>query len=248
MVVSASADDGKTATSVNLAVAAARAGQRVILVDADLRRPSINAFLGLGRLRGLTDAIARPGCPSRRCSSPSASTGCAPAAGSIPPNPADFLAGPGMQRAHAELSASPTSSSTTRRRRSPCPTRWRSGGSSTPRSWCCSTNEHPPRAAAAVERLEQVGVPVLGTVMNAIRSRQRHLLLLLLVLPLLRLLGRRVDGTAATVNGNGNGSGSGPAGRPRHGHGRGDDRERVELRGLRTRRQRWASTFALTRS
>ena len=39
---------GKSVTAANLATAAAQSGRRVLLVDADLRRPTVQAFLGLG--------------------------------------------------------------------------------------------------------------------------------------------------------------------------------------------------------
>ena len=171
MVVSASADDGKTATAVNLAIVAARAGQRVILVDADLRRPSVNASLGLGRLRGLTDtslaqqpvtdALVAVGVDGLRFLP----------AGTIPPNPADFLAGPGMQQVHRQLEticdliiydtpaalAVPDALEV---------------GRLVDGAILVLGHERSTRReiVAAVERLEQVGVPVLGTVMNQIRT------------------------------------------------------------------------------
>jgi succinoglycan biosynthesis transport protein ExoP len=50
--------DGKSTVSVNLAQAAAAMGQRVLLVDADLRKPRISHLLGLDNSRGLSDLIA----------------------------------------------------------------------------------------------------------------------------------------------------------------------------------------------
>ncbi|HEV8420996.1 MAG TPA: P-loop NTPase, partial [Actinomycetota bacterium] len=47
MVTSALGGDGKSTTSSNLAVALARAGKRVIVASADLRRPRLNEFFGL---------------------------------------------------------------------------------------------------------------------------------------------------------------------------------------------------------
>ncbi|UBF25418.1 P-loop NTPase [Kovacikia minuta CCNUW1] len=50
--------DGKSTVSVNLAQAAAAMGQRVLLVDADLRKPRISTLLGLDNSRGLSELIA----------------------------------------------------------------------------------------------------------------------------------------------------------------------------------------------
>ncbi len=52
VVSSALAGDGKSTVSTNLAQAAAAMGQRVLLVDADLRKPRISAMLGLDNTRG----------------------------------------------------------------------------------------------------------------------------------------------------------------------------------------------------
>jgi non-specific protein-tyrosine kinase len=47
MVTSAVEQEGKSTTIANLAVALARAGQRVVLVDLDLRRPFVDKFFGI---------------------------------------------------------------------------------------------------------------------------------------------------------------------------------------------------------
>ena len=47
MVTSAVEQEGKSTTIANLAIAMARAGQRVVLVDLDLRRPFLDKFFGL---------------------------------------------------------------------------------------------------------------------------------------------------------------------------------------------------------
>jgi polysaccharide biosynthesis transport protein len=57
MITSALQREGKTTTAANLGVALARTGRRVILVDADLRRSSLQQLFGLHRLRGLVDAV-----------------------------------------------------------------------------------------------------------------------------------------------------------------------------------------------
>jgi Mrp family chromosome partitioning ATPase/capsular polysaccharide biosynthesis protein len=55
MIVSALAQEGKSTTVANLAVAAARAGRRVALVDLDLRRPYLGRFFRLKSNMGLTN-------------------------------------------------------------------------------------------------------------------------------------------------------------------------------------------------
>lgn len=55
---SATPGDGKSTVAVHLAQTAAAIGQRVLLVDADLRRPQLHQKLGLPNVRGLSDAIA----------------------------------------------------------------------------------------------------------------------------------------------------------------------------------------------
>jgi len=61
MVTSASTGDGKTMTAVNLALVLSESYRRkVLLVDADLRRPSIRYFKDLDGAAGLSEALAAP--------------------------------------------------------------------------------------------------------------------------------------------------------------------------------------------
>lgn len=55
--------EGKTTTSVNLAVALARKGVAVILVDADLRMPQVHEALGLPNDAGLSSFLSGEGAP-----------------------------------------------------------------------------------------------------------------------------------------------------------------------------------------
>ena len=59
LVSSPSPGDGKSTIAINLAVVLAQSDQRVILVDADLRRPVIHKRLGLSNRQGLTSLFMR---------------------------------------------------------------------------------------------------------------------------------------------------------------------------------------------
>jgi non-specific protein-tyrosine kinase len=57
VVTSAQSREGKSTVAANLAVTMAQAGKRVLLVDADLRRPSLHRLFGLSNRHGLTDLL-----------------------------------------------------------------------------------------------------------------------------------------------------------------------------------------------
>ncbi|MCU0559806.1 MAG: polysaccharide biosynthesis tyrosine autokinase [Desulfobacterales bacterium] len=57
LITSSFVQEGKTLNVVNLALCMAQAGNRVLLVDADLRKPSIHRVFGLSREPGITDCV-----------------------------------------------------------------------------------------------------------------------------------------------------------------------------------------------
>jgi len=57
LVTSASPEEGKSSTLANLAVVSAQEGKRVIVVDCDLRRPSLHSIFNLSNTEGLTTAL-----------------------------------------------------------------------------------------------------------------------------------------------------------------------------------------------
>jgi polysaccharide biosynthesis transport protein len=85
--------EGKTTTSTNLAVACARAGQRVVLVDCDLRRPRIHAFFGLPNDKGFTTAMVGATFDEVAQKVDGEPNLSIISSGPIPPDPSELLSG-----------------------------------------------------------------------------------------------------------------------------------------------------------
>lgn len=104
LVTSASAEEGKSTTLANLAVTIAQSGKRVVLVDADLRRPTQHQIFNLKPSPGLTDMVREDNILAVP---PLQDTGMANlkvlTAGQLPPNPAEILGSKRMTEILAAL-------------------------------------------------------------------------------------------------------------------------------------------------
>lgn len=168
-VTSAQAGEGKTSTVVNLAVAFAQAGEKVIVVDCDLRRPRLHEYFGLDRHLGFTsvllnernlDEVVRvaPGFDNLQvlCSGP------------LAPNPSELLGGERFAEIIRKLSTDhtvvlidsppvlPVTDALVLSRVADATIVVASSGVSSKR-----------RFARSVESLRQVGAPLVGSVLNS---------------------------------------------------------------------------------
>lgn len=90
VVTSPSGDEGKSTTIANLAVTMAQSGRRTILVDCDLRRPSLHTLFDLPMEPGLTNLILEEG-EGLALQETAVANLLLLASGPKPPNPADLL-------------------------------------------------------------------------------------------------------------------------------------------------------------
>jgi capsular exopolysaccharide synthesis family protein len=109
LVASTEAGEGKTLTTVNLAVSLALSGSRVVLVDADMRRPRCHTAFNVPRHPGLTDVLTGQ-CDLSKALAPSPLFGDGGyrlpndqelyllPAGTTAPNPAELLGSAAMDR------------------------------------------------------------------------------------------------------------------------------------------------------
>jgi polysaccharide biosynthesis transport protein len=91
VVTSTGPGEGKTLVASNVAMALAQAGQRVILIDADMRRPRVHELFNCDQEPGLSNLLVGQD-PENRVIRPSCVTNLSTvSAGHIPPNPSELL-------------------------------------------------------------------------------------------------------------------------------------------------------------
>lgn len=102
VITSAAPDEGKSTTIANLAVTMAQSGRKTILVDCDMRRPSLHTIFGLSLEPGLTNMLlnenSAPPLQNTEVENLQLLT-----SGAKPPNPADLLGSNKLDKVIARL-------------------------------------------------------------------------------------------------------------------------------------------------
>jgi non-specific protein-tyrosine kinase len=105
LVTSSGPREGKSTIAANLAMVFAQAGKRTILVDGDLRKPSIHDLFAIQNSSGLTDLVrGTPGIEGRVLHPTEVEGLSVVPSGPLPPNPVDILGSDQMKVAIAWLS------------------------------------------------------------------------------------------------------------------------------------------------
>jgi capsular exopolysaccharide synthesis family protein len=98
MITSALPQEGKSTTTVNTGIVLAQKGSRVLLVDADLRRPFLHQILGTSSPNGLSALLTRDSASACRAAVQTQLPNVfMVSAGVCPPNPAELLASDAMR-------------------------------------------------------------------------------------------------------------------------------------------------------
>jgi len=90
LVTSMGPEEGKTVTSVNLALTIAESEYSVLLIDSDLRKPRVHSVFGLNNAKGLSTYLAGTSSSINIIKGPKENLSIIPA-GPLPPNPSELL-------------------------------------------------------------------------------------------------------------------------------------------------------------
>jgi capsular exopolysaccharide synthesis family protein len=175
-VTSPSTAEGKSTTVANLGVSLARAGQRVVIVDCDLRRPRIHEFFGMSNETGFTSVLLGDiGLTEALVGIPHLGSLAVLQSGAVPPDPSELLVSQRAadifralkEQADVMLVDSPpvlpVSDATALSARMDALLMVVTPGKTTRK-----------QVARSVELLDQVKAPLFGTVLNGVSAQGRY--------------------------------------------------------------------------
>lgn len=97
VITSPTANNGKTINAINLAISFAQMGKRTLLIDADMRNPTVHRMFSISVKNGLSEILAGL-TDNISVSRTDIDNLSVLTAGKIPPNPAELLASPRMDK------------------------------------------------------------------------------------------------------------------------------------------------------
>jgi capsular exopolysaccharide synthesis family protein len=103
VVTSTQPGEGKSTVISNLAVTMAQSGKKVLLIDCDLRKPSVHKKLGMSNQDGLTSLLAKEKNLEEVVQPTNINNFYVLTSGPIPPNPAELLGSKRMKSFIVEL-------------------------------------------------------------------------------------------------------------------------------------------------
>jgi polysaccharide biosynthesis transport protein len=171
VITSSLAGEGKTTTSINLATTLADAGESVLLIDADLRKPDVANYLGLEAAAGLSTVIIGKAELDDVVQSVGHADLWVLTSGEMPPNPSELLGSESMKRLLAEaaerydtiiLDAPPLLPVTD--------AAVLAGQAAGALLVAGSGTVKAPELLAAIDSIERIGGEVLGLVLNKVQA------------------------------------------------------------------------------
>jgi polysaccharide biosynthesis transport protein len=172
LLTSPSPNDGKTMTSVNLAIALAQGGQRVLLIDADLRKGRCHKLVNVDGRHGLTEVLTGHRSLQESIQQTTIGNFYLLPRGALPPNPTDLLMSQKMREVLRELRESFDFIVID------SPPVIAVSDASILSALCDGVllvlhgqKTTTPKARRAAERLESIGAPILGVILNGVDMR-----------------------------------------------------------------------------